>query len=34
MHICELQLVLKEVVEVRTMDGHNRYVAFRNMRCE
>jgi hypothetical protein len=34
MHICELQLVLKEVVEVRTMNGHNRYVAFRNMRCE
>jgi hypothetical protein len=33
-HICELQLVLKEVVEVRTMNGHNRYVAFRNMRCE
>jgi hypothetical protein len=34
MHICELQLVLKDVVEVRTMNGHNRYVAFRNMRCE
>jgi hypothetical protein len=34
MHVCELQLVLKEVVEVRTMNGHSRYVAFRNMRCE
>jgi hypothetical protein len=34
MHICELQLVLKEVVEVRTMNGHTCYVAFRNMRCE
>jgi hypothetical protein len=34
MHICELQLVLKEVAEVRTMNGHSRYVAFRNMRCE
>jgi hypothetical protein len=33
-HVCELQLALKEFVTLRSLDGHKRYVAFRNMRCE
>jgi hypothetical protein len=33
-HVCELQLTLKEFVALRSLDGHKRYVAFRNTRCE
>jgi hypothetical protein len=33
-HVCELQLALKEFVALRSLDGHKRYVDFRNMRCE
>jgi hypothetical protein len=33
-HVCELQLILKQFMVLRTLDGHKRYVAFRNKRCE
>ena len=33
-HVCELQLILKQFMVHRTLDGHKRYVAFRNKRCE
>ena len=33
-HVCELQLILKRFMVHRTLDGHKRYVAFRNKRCE
>jgi hypothetical protein len=33
-HICELQLVLKSFVHHKTIEGHKRYVEFRNRRCE
>jgi len=33
-HVCEVQLILKQFMVHRTLDGHKRYVAFRNKRCE
>eukprot|EP00960_Hanusia_phi_P046778 758034-Hanusia_phi.AAC.1 len=33
-HVCEIQLVLKEVMMLKTVVGHKRYVVFRNVRCE
>ena len=33
-HVCELQLILSQFMVHRTLDGHKRYVAFRNKRCE
>jgi len=33
-HVCELQLILKQFMVHRTLEGHKRYVAFRNKRCE
>jgi len=33
-HVCELQLLMKEYMELRTAEGHKRYVAYRNLRCE
>jgi len=33
-HVCELQLILKNFMVHRTLEGHTRYVAFRNKRCE
>jgi hypothetical protein len=34
LHVCELQLIFKPFMLLRTADGHARYVAFRNKRCE
>jgi len=33
-HVCELQLILKPFVRYKTIEGHKRYVDFRNRRCE
>jgi len=33
-HVCELQLVLKSFVHHKVIEGHKRYVEFRNRRCE
>ena len=33
-HVCELQLILKSFVHYKTIEGHKRYVEFRNRRCE
>jgi hypothetical protein len=33
-HVCELQLILKPFVYIKTIEGHKRYVEFRNRRCE
>ncbi len=33
-HVCELQLILKPFVHRKTIEGHKRYVEFRNRRCE
>mmetsp|Transcript_27660 Transcript_27660/g.64297 ORF Transcript_27660/g.64297 Transcript_27660/m.64297 type:complete len:246 (+) Transcript_27660:3440-4177(+) len=31
-HVCEVQLLLKEVARIKNEDGHKRYIHFRNMR--
>jgi hypothetical protein len=31
-HICEIQLVLKQIAELRSREGHALYVQFRNKR--
>ncbi|EKX49398.1 hypothetical protein GUITHDRAFT_104927 [Guillardia theta CCMP2712] len=33
-HICELQMITREFMDKRTVEGHKLYVAFRNLRCE
>jgi hypothetical protein len=33
-HVCELQLILRSFVHYKTIEGHKRYVEFRNRRCE
>jgi len=33
-HVCELQLILKQFMVHRSLEGHKRYVVFRNKRCE
>ncbi|EKX30866.1 hypothetical protein GUITHDRAFT_122928 [Guillardia theta CCMP2712] len=33
-HVCELQLLVKGFMDLRTTEGHKRYVAYRNLRCE
>ena len=33
-HVCELELILDDFMQHKTLDGHSRYVKFRNMRCE
>ena len=33
-HVCEVQLMLLSVAQVKTAEGHARYVAFRNIRGE
>jgi hypothetical protein len=33
-HVCELQLILKAFMTHKTRQGHERYVNFRNKRCE
>ncbi|EKX48440.1 hypothetical protein GUITHDRAFT_105588 [Guillardia theta CCMP2712] len=33
-HICELQLILVDFHKLKTLEGHKRYVQFRNLRCE
>jgi hypothetical protein len=33
-HVCELQLVLRGVAEVKGAEGHRSYVMFRNLRVE
>ncbi len=33
-HVCELQLVLRGVAEVKGAEGHHNYVMFRNLRVE
>lgn len=32
-HVCELQIILKSFMILKTQDGHKRYVMFRNKRC-
>eukprot|EP00293_Proteomonas_sulcata_P000567 CAMPEP_0184321404 /NCGR_PEP_ID=MMETSP1049-20130417/118917_1 /TAXON_ID=77928 /ORGANISM="Proteomonas sulcata, Strain CCMP704" /LENGTH=82 /DNA_ID=CAMNT_0026642209 /DNA_START=51 /DNA_END=299 /DNA_ORIENTATION=- len=34
MHICEVQLILKQFYELKSDEGHARYVQFRNMTAE
>ena len=31
-HVCELQLVLRSFAEVRSNEGHKRYISWRNLR--
>uniref|UniRef100_A0A7S0W940 RelA/SpoT domain-containing protein n=1 Tax=Hemiselmis tepida TaxID=464990 RepID=A0A7S0W940_9CRYP len=31
-HVCEVQLLLKQVAEIKNEDGHKRYIQFRNAR--
>ena len=33
-HVCEVQLMMLDVATVKTLEGHGRYVAFRNIRGE
>ena len=33
-HVCELQLILRQFMDHKTLEGHKRYVEFRNKRCE
>ena len=33
-HVCELQLVLEKFYQIKTDDGHKRYVKYRNKRAE
>ena len=33
-HVCEIQLILRSFMDTKTQQGHERYVRFRNMRCE
>lgn len=33
-HLCELQLVLKSFMDLRTDKGHKNYRVFRDQRCE
>jgi hypothetical protein len=33
-HVCELQLILKDFMLQTTLEGHKRYVKFRNLRCK
>jgi len=33
-HICELQLVLQQFHEIKSDEGHQRYIAYRNLRAE
>ena len=32
LHVCELQLILKRFMLLKTQEGHKRYVEFRNKR--
>jgi ppGpp synthetase/RelA/SpoT-type nucleotidyltranferase len=34
LHVCELQLILKQFMMHKSLEGHRRYVEFRNKRCE
>jgi hypothetical protein len=34
LHVCELQLSLKQFMILRNGEGHKRYVEYRNKRCE
>jgi len=33
-HVCEVQLILKHYAEMKSDEGHKRYVEFRNARAE
>ena len=33
-HVCELQLILVKFYELKTEDGHGRYITYRNLRAE
>jgi len=33
-HLCELQLVLKSFGELKTAQGHQRYILYRDLRAE
>jgi len=33
-HICEVQLIPQQIMDLRKDNGHARYIAYRNSRCE